>query len=351
MKLAEYPRDKRILKPRHHIDPGFINHRLIFSTLGHQFRELYERRRTKKEDHLSKLWNNHLLVTYLLDSFNELNIKTLGQVLQTPLVGQFFCSTENLLPNDEVYDVQRTSSIVAPPFEYEKEVILKYSTSHIVADTGRSELHQGALVTVLASIRETTDTQIIAYPLVMGAPSFDHHLNQDIGIDSSQLMWQGWGWYEIFPGDIDEFEKIDEVDDPEPDEWFKVMKHLPEQDVKEKICSILNDVTKNDWGGELNDHYTNSINLSGERSTGAFLLKGPSKFSEMQPSHLGKNADQIFRLAMSPADVLVVQHCYTIGEAVRATLRAFAVNPSNPRRYCFIDGKDTYKLLKAYGKI
>ena len=42
---------------------------------------------------------------------------------------------------------------------------------------------------------------------------------------------------------------------------------------------------------------------------------------------------------------------YRPGEAVRATLRAFAVAPNQPRRYCVIDGKSTYKILKAYDKL
>ena len=49
--------------------------------------------------------------------------------------------------------------------------------------------------------------------------------------------------------------------------------------------------------------------------------------------------------------MLVVQHCHQIGEAVRATLRAFSVTPQHPRRYCLMDGKETYRILKAYDQI
>jgi hypothetical protein len=69
----------------------------------------------------------------------------------------------------------------------------------------------------------------------------------------------------------------------------------------------------------------------------------------MKLTHLGKNNDQIFRLSQEPAKVLIVQHSHDITPAVRATLRAFAVQPGNPRRYCFIDGRDTLWLLSAYG--
>lgn len=68
----------------------------------------------------------------------------------------------------------------------------------------------------------------------------------------------------------------------------------------------------------------------------------------MTPAHLGKNGDQIYRLANEPCQLMVVQHCHEIEPSVRATLRAFAVQPGRPRRYCIIDGRDTFRILKAY---
>jgi hypothetical protein len=40
-----------------------------------------------------------------------------------------------------------------------------------------------------------------------------------------------------------------------------------------------------------------------------------------------------------------------MGPAVRAMLRAFAVTPHDPRRYCLMDGKSTYRVLKAYATL
>jgi len=65
-------------------------------------------------------------------------------------------------------------------------------------------------------------------------------------------------------------------------------------------------------------------------------------------NHLGKNNDQIVRLAQEPAEILIVQHCHEIKPAVRSTLRAFAVRPFGSRRYCLIDGKDSLRFLLAY---
>lgn len=348
MSLEEFTREQRVKKPRHHIDAGFINHRQIFSIVNQRFRDNYEQGRIKQDDHMSRLLNNHLLVSCLLSALHSSETLTLGEILHRPVVGALFCSTEQFAPNEEVYDARRTRSSIILPYDSDWAVSIEYSTKHIVADTGLSELHQGGHITVAAGIRRIEGNHIIAYPLVMGAPSFDHLANHELGID---LMWNGWEWFEIFPGDIDEFSSIENVDEPSIEEWQNVMSNLPENEVKTAICEILNDPDKKDWGGELNDHFSSSMHLSGERISGAFLLKGPSDFREMTPRHLGKNADQIYRLSCAPANLLIVQHSHTIGEAVRATLRAFAVNPANPRRYCFIDGKDTYKLLKAYGKL
>jgi hypothetical protein len=348
MGLERFSRADRVKTPRHHIDPGFINHRLIFSTLGHEFREFYEGRRIKADDHWSRLWNDHFLVTCLLSACHNSGDVTLGEVLQSPLLDFLFCSTEQLGPAPGVYEEQRVTSPVLLPYESDWDVVLSYSTRHIWSDTGRMELRDGAKVTVVAGIRNIVGKQIVAYPLVMGAPSFDHPANEGLGLD---LMWYGWEWFELFPEDIDEFSRISEIKSPMPEEWQPAMANILEKYVKQVICELLNDIPAKDWGGELNDHFSSSVHLSGERTTAAFLLKGPTQFSEMMPRHLGKNADQIYRLATSPAQLLVVQHAHDIGEAVRATLRAFSVNPATPRRYCLLDGRDTYRLLKAYGKL
>jgi len=325
MTFENFDRSQRVAKPRHHIDIGFINHRRIFTTFGQEFHAHYEEKRSQGTDHLTRLSNDHLLTTYVLSACERHGVKTLAEVLQAPKVGQLFCSTEEFLPCPEVYDAPRVTSFLKMPFDTDWTIGIEYSTRHICADTGRLVLADGHKETVVAGIHSIEGNRIIAHPLVIGAPSFDHPLNQDIGID---LTWYGWEWYEIHPEDIDEFQILTSVPAPEAEDWMAVMKDTPEARVKEVICKLLGDPSKKDWGGELNDHFASSAHLSGERISAAFLLTGPAKFEEMTPRHLGKNADQIYRLSCAPADVLVVQHSHLIGEAVRATLRAFAVNPA-----------------------
>ena len=160
-------------------------------------------------------------------------------------------------------------------------------------------------------------------------------------------MWEAQTHFENLIEDFDQFKKIANVDKPTS---VEPMRHVSEFAFKSCLAKILGDPTKKDWGGEMSDHFTGNLNLvGGRRVTGAFLLKGPAKFRPMTLNQLGKNNDQIFRLSQEPADVLFVQHCHEIESAVRATLRAFAVQPGRPRRYCLIDGRDSLWLLQAYG--
>jgi hypothetical protein len=233
------------------------------------------------------------------------------------------------------------------PYDYEWECFLEFHTKHFVADTGILEQSRRSRVAIIAGVQRLDNNEIISRPLIMGAPSYDHPANKSPDVD---LMWYGWDWYEIFPEDIQEFAEMKNVPSDTAD-WLAIMPTISEESLKKHFCDLLGDVPKKDWGGELDDHFAASLYVGQQRTTAAFLLKGPTHFREMTPEILGKRADQIYRLASTPAQVLVVQHSHQIGEAVRATLRAFSVTPHNPRRYCLIDGKDTFRILKAYGKV
>jgi hypothetical protein len=106
------------------------------------------------------------------------------------------------------------------------------------------------------------------------------------------------------------------------------MRQITGSAFKTCLAEILGDTTRADWGGEMSDHFAAHLHLCGKRTTAAFVLKGPGNgFSPMTLRNLGKNSDQIYRLAQEPAQLLVVQHCHDITAAVRETLRAFAVQP------------------------
>jgi hypothetical protein len=347
-----FSREDRSREIYHHIDPGFINPRLCYSTFGRPLVETFEAQRRPENEHWDRLHNHHLLVDIALAACNALKVAPLGEVLADPQVGAIFSSSETLEGTPDVYTEGRVRNRVLLAFEYEREVYLEFGTEHFVASTGRSEQTQRGVVSIIGVVREFSDDHVRLAPIIMGAPSLDHPLNSASGLDAALLMWEGSTWYEIYPGDIDEFERINGASESDEEEWTAYMRELPETDVKQRFAEILSAGPANaDWGGDLYD-LAADVRLSGHSKRAAFLLKGPgSGFSEMTPRMLGRNADQIFRLSKAAADILIVQHCHRIGDAVRETLRNFAVVPHHPRRYCVIDGQATYKLFRAYSVV
>ena len=133
---------------------------------------------------------------------------------------------------------------------------------------------------------------------------------------------------------------------------INILKDISEYSIKIALAEILheNNVPK-DWGGEKSDLFTSNVSVDGQWISAAFLLKGPAKFYPMKMTHLGKNGDQIERLFYEPADLLILQHCHEVTNPVRVTMRAYASRIHDLRYFTIIDGYDTIRLLRSYGKI
>lgn len=158
---------------------------------------------------------------------------------------------------------------------------------------------------------------------------------------------------EVFADQIDNFAAIKGIRNPSMKD-ISVLRDFSEEDVKLAFSEILREPdTPKDWGGERSDLFTTQLRIDGRRLSAAIAFKGPaggSKFREMKLYDLGKNGDQIERLATEPAELLVIQHCHKIGSAVRNVVRALCNQVGSERSYCLITGYDTYRILKAYGK-
>lgn len=349
MGVDDIPRDLRTGDFFAHIDMGFINRRLALSALPAPTRQWYMDHRSAGTDHLSELGNDHLLTTMLLDVYREFGAPTLLEALAEGAERKVFCSTQKLEPCPEVYSAPRVTQKVVLPVEFDRPIALEYHTKHIVSDTGKMTLaegHERGYVEAIFGLLHKRPDRFEIEPVIMGAPTYDHPRNKDA---SPMLPWVGSELGEILAEDIDEFARLTETVVSDATDWISAMERLPEERVKNAIAKLLKEPTKKDWGGELNDHFSASVHVNGRRKTAAFMFKGPANFRPMTLEMCGKRADQIFRLAGAPADVLVLQHSHLITEAVRETLRAFAVAPHRPRKYCLIDGQATYRILKAYG--
>src|SRR5580704_14081337 len=330
------------------IDPGFVHARQIQTILGPKGMPYIDKTIQKLPQDLPPGLRrgriDHIYKDYLLVFCRANEIPTLG-VLLGQGKGRLFCSTVELAAAPEVYDIARAVSRVVLPGEHDMSVTLEYSTEHIHADTTRLELYQGGTMAVVAQFHHRVEQELVFHPLLIGAPWLWD------GEDAAPFPdpeWLSYDFFEAFPEDIDQFSRIRDVPLPESADQ---MREISETAFKHCLAEILGDDAKADWGGERSDHFTAHVTMSGKPTTSAFLLKGPARFAPMTLNHLGKNNDQIFRLAQDPAQLLVVQHCHDIGPEVRGTLRAFSVQPGSARRYCLMDGRESLRLLIAYDKL
>lgn len=336
--------EERALQLEHTIDPGFVNHRLCETVLGPSGIDILNkiiRQQPEMPEWMLCTRIGHIYTRVMLDFCRISKVPTLGQII-AQRKGRIFCSTERLGPCPAVYEDERLTSDWIPRGEVEVSVKLEYSKDHITSDTLRSQLAEGDEFSIIAILDRFESGTLYFHPLIIGAP----WLHTEDPKWQEKVVWWSHEFFEHFVEDFDEFSKVLEY--PKPTDILP-MKQVSEAAFKVFLASLLGDSVSKDWGGETSDYFTAHLHLQGRRVSAAFLLKGPAWFSPMTLNHLGKNNDQIYRLSQEPVDVLVLQHCHEITPAVRATLRAFAVQPSNPRRYSLIDGRDSLWLLQAYG--
>ena len=326
------------------IDPGFVHHRKVQTIVGEKGMKLIDNAINKLPglpEWEKKVRIDHIYSEVMLIFCKALKVKTLQEAF---ILGRgiIFCSTERLAACPEVYNNDRAICYWLPPYPIIEKVEFHFSTKHIYAYTLRDRLYQGNHeFSIIAELYEKTTDRIIFDPIIMGFPWL-RKIDEEPSFDS---MWYHYSFYENYLEDFDEFKKVKEITLPPNSE---PMKNISETAFKTCLASVLGDKIEKDWGGESSDYFSAHLHLNGKPTTGAFLFKGPAKFEPMKLNHLGKNKDQIVRLAHEPANVLFVQHCHDITSPVRETLRAFAVQPGNPRRYCFIDGRDSLRFLYAY---
>ena len=334
--------DQRTANLQHFIDPGFVHKGKIEGIIGPENMQVIDSliaHLPDMPDGIKEARIDRIYTRVFLNVCEQTGIPTLGQMLARG-EGAVFCSTEELAPCPEIWDELRCTSIWVSPGNSTREVVFEYSTDKVRGDTLKSRLASGHQISVVAELRQGTPTRAVFEPIIMGFPVVEPI--QEIDWDPS---WFGFEFYEQFIEDFDEFERVRDCATPST---LEPMREISEAAFKKCLADLLGGEAAKDWGGEASDFYSAHMHLTGRRVSGAFLLKGPARFAPMGMNHLGKNNDQISRLAEEPADVLFVQHCHDILPAVRKTLRAFAVQPSHPRRYCLIDGRDSLRLLYAY---
>lgn len=220
----------------------------------------------------------------------------------------------------------------------------EFHDEHLTSNSSWSELTGQKRKFVLGVVTDIQGSTIKCAPYVIA----------NIVDPSSPLPGDSGPWLnhlELHVSHIDTFSRAETIQERLTKTSLAPLKNVSEADIKQAFAEIINEpMVPKDWGGEASDLFSSRVRLNSQRISTAFLLKGPAKFHPMTPADLGKNGDQIGRLFSEPADLLVLQHCHEVTTSVRRQMRAYAEQMGNPRQYCVIDGYDTLRILKAYGK-
>ncbi|WP_146194879.1 hypothetical protein [Gordonia paraffinivorans] len=225
----------------------------------------------------------------------------------------------------------------------EKQVSIRgrFNAARVTSDSSLSNLSRQYHAFVAAFVRDVTQNEVTIRPVVIA----DRGKNVAGGMSELRNDLRVW------PRSVDAFKDVD-FSARLSKEDLRILRDVPEEAVKVALLDILGEPEHmKDWGGEQCDIWTDRITIDGGRHQAAFALKGPAKFHPMTVSDLGKNGDQIARLAHTAADLLVVQHCHTIKPEVIEMLRTYAMKPGHVRRYMALDGYDTLRILKHFGKV
>ena len=328
------------------VDPGFVHYRSILTLLQEEGAAVINQRINEiplyEPEWHKEILRDRIYTDTLTDFCKGNGIKPLQHLI---LQGQYeqerlFYSIVKLKACKDIYDKDRTI-LECEPFEgSDLKVELPITTSRVTSSTIKEGLFNGGAFAVVAQYFKLEGNRVIFHPLLIGLAGIQYERN---GVLLNNNFYNSSSLH------IENFEEFSRVKDIQQPDSFDEMRDITERVFKTALGKILSESTPSDWGGETSDFVTSHLHVDGNRVRAAFLLKGPSKFSPMTVKHLGKNGDQIGRLAREPVDVLVVQHCHDIPSAIVETLKAFATQPSNPRRYCIIDGRDSLRLLEAYG--
>lgn len=157
----------------------------------------------------------------------------------------------------------------------------------------------------------------------------------------------------LSPEEIDSFERI--VNVPETEVAKLAPLQISEAEIKKHFCDIMgNPFPQKDWGGEVCDIFCN-IRFRRRAVPAAFILKGKAYADRpLRIADLGKNGDQIVRLFSLPAEVYIIQSNGHIDGTVYSHIQAQVAAKlitNQPIYYLVLDGTQTTRLLRAYGKI
>lgn len=221
------------------------------------------------------------------------------------------------------------------------EIIGTFDIAHVVSDSAFLRLSGKIRCFMFGYIAAAETQKIEIRPIFIGKRIFNTTLPL-ITLDTDELY--------IPPEEIDDFFRIRTVS--KRGVRLADAQYISEAQIKTWIAEIIaEDHVPKDWGGEKSDLWSNHVYIDGDRKRAAFLLKGPAKFHPMTIKDLGKGGDQIHRLYSEDADIFILQHCHKVTPVIYQMMRVYSSQFNKISRFCILDGIDTLRLFKAYGKI
>ena len=212
----------------------------------------------------------------------------------------------------------------------------------ITGPTSFGWLQRQPSVYVVGIVIDHKEDEVHASPLVIGKLFEDYGGIASLYVDTVELR----------PDAFDAFKNVN-FNRMVSNKDLEQLKGISETEVKKIFAEQMHEpFPDKDWGGEIGDLFAANARIEGKLTNCGFIFKGPATFKKLELANCGKNGDQIFRLYQYPADCFILQHCHAVSPAVRATMRAFAIERMAQRaRFCIINGYQTFAILKHLKKL
>lgn len=217
-----------------------------------------------------------------------------------------------------------------------------FNTARVTSLTAAGMLSGRARQFVLGYVQKAESSSVVLRPIFIG--------QRLLPVEGEGYELEPREFAHVWPQQLDQFRGVDFTTRLTRQD-LKILKEVPETQVKHWFAAIIGEPeVPEDWGGEQFDLWTTRLSVEGEPLRAAIAFKGPGGgFHPMRIADLGKNGDQIDRLAATAADLLVVQHGHSITAPVVNMLRHYATPTDRIRRYMTIDGYDTIRILQHFG--
>jgi hypothetical protein len=216
----------------------------------------------------------------------------------------------------------------------------EFNVGRVTSPTAAGMLSGRRLQFLLGYVQEATPSRISLRPIFIGQRMTMSSAGHQLDLRDIAHVW---------PGSVDQFVGVDFASRLTAKD-LQTLKSVPEEQIK---TVVRRPHRRADRSQGLGRRAVRPLDQPVVRRwtalRAAIAFKGPAIFRPMTIADLGKNGDQIDRLAGTGADLLVLQHCHTITAPVVNMLRTYATQPHRVRSYMTIDGYDTVRILRHFG--